>query len=66
MQRARAPYYNALMMLNFLLYAREIDDDGFWRYLAALKKIARYSEVVWEFGENIYSAVKEMKKNEHR
>ena len=32
MRRAQAPYYNALMMLNFLLFSQKIDDDGYRRY----------------------------------
>jgi hypothetical protein len=58
MGRARAPYYNALMMLNFLLLSQKIDDDGYRHYLGALKNIARYSEPVWEFGRDIYTTVK--------
>lgn len=57
LQRAQAPYYNALMMLNLLLYSRKIDDDGYRHYLRALKDIARYSDAVWEFGQQIYAAV---------
>ena len=58
MQRAEAPYYNALMMLSLLLYSQRIDEDGYRRYLNALKEIARYSETVWEFGRQIHAAVK--------
>ncbi len=58
MQRAEAPYYNALMMLNFLLYSQRIDDDGYQNYLDALRRIARYSNEVWEFGRQLHAAVK--------
>jgi len=58
-QGAKAPYYNALMMLNLLLLSQKIDDNGYQRHLEALKKFARYSETVWEFGENIYKETKE-------
>jgi len=58
MRRAQAPYYNALMMLNFLLFSQKIDDDGYRRYYSALENIARYSEPVWEYGRLIYAAVK--------
>ena len=61
MRRAQAPYYNALMMLNFLLFSQKIDDDGYRRYYSALENIARYSEAVWEFGQHIYSAIKKDK-----
>jgi len=53
MQRAEIPYYNSLMMLNFLLFSQKIDDDGYRHYLGALKNIARYSETVWEFGRHV-------------
>jgi hypothetical protein len=58
MRRARAPYYNALMMLNFLLFSKIIDDDGYRRYYSALENIARYSDAVWNFGRDIHTAVK--------
>jgi hypothetical protein len=58
MQRAEAPYYNSLMMLNFLLFSQKIDDDSYRRYYSALKNIARYSDEIWEFGNFIYSTVK--------
>jgi hypothetical protein len=58
MQRAEAPYYNALMMLNFLLFSQRIDDDSYRGYYSALENFARYSEAVWEFGRDIYKAVK--------
>jgi hypothetical protein len=58
MRRARAPYYNALMMLNFLFFSKKIDDDGYRRYFSALENMARYSEAVWKFGRDIHTAVK--------
>lgn len=58
MHRAEAPYYNALMMLNFLLFSQRIDGDSYRRYYSALENFARYSEAVWEFGEHIYTAIK--------
>lgn len=58
MQRAEAPYYNALMMLNFLLFSQRIDGNSYHRYFKALKNNARYSKAVWEFGEHIYTAIK--------
>jgi hypothetical protein len=58
MRRAQAPYYNALMMLNLLLFTKNIDDDSYQRYYSALENMARYSEPVWKFGRDIYTAVK--------
>jgi hypothetical protein len=58
MRRAKAPYFNALMMLNLLLLSEKIDDGRYRRFLRALKGIARYSETVWAFGEKVHTAVK--------
>ena len=58
MQRAEAPYYNSLMMLNFLLFSQKIDDAGYRRYYSTLQNIARYSETVWKFGRDIYTSAK--------
>ena len=68
MRRAKAPYFNALMMLNLLLLSDKIDDSLYRRFLMALKSIARYSEKVWEFGEKVHMAIKlkEAKENVHR
>lgn len=57
MRREGAPYYNALIMLNFLLFSQKINDDSYRRYYSALENIARYSETVWKFGRDIYTAV---------
>lgn len=57
MRRAKAPYFNALMMLNLLLLSEKIDDSRYRRFLVALKSIARYSQKVWEFGEKVHTAV---------
>jgi hypothetical protein len=57
MHRAKAPYFNALMMLNFLLLVNRINEDSYRRYFSELKNIAWYSEAVWAFGETIYTAV---------
>lgn len=56
MQRAKAPYFNALMMLNLLLLLGKIDEGRYRGYLRDLKSIARYSEIVWQFGEQVYQA----------
>ena len=58
MRRAKAPYFNALMMLNLLLLSEKIDDGRYRRFLMALKSIARYSEKVWEFGEKVHTVAK--------
>ena len=57
MQHADRPFFNSLMMLNFLLYYRQISDHQYDRYHMQLKKIARYSEDVWTYGASVKSAV---------
>ena len=58
MRCAKAPYYNALMMLNLLLISEKIDDGSYRRFLRALKCIARYSQTVWKFGDKVHAAVR--------
>jgi hypothetical protein len=47
------PYFNALMMLNFLLYKERITSESYPYYLDALLQIAWYSNKVWAFGERL-------------
>jgi hypothetical protein len=60
MKRARRPYFNALMMLNFLLYRQKIQDAQYIRYHRSLKKFARYSEDIWLYGAQIHAAINEL------
>ena len=55
MKRANLPYYNALMMLNWLLFNRNIDQEDYARYYSKLREIARYSEQIWKYGEKIHT-----------
>ena len=57
MKRANRSYFNSLMMLNFLLYRRQISKQQYERYHMELKKIARYSEKVWQYGASVMAAV---------
>jgi hypothetical protein len=59
-KRARRPFFNALMMLNFLLYHQKIQDPQYFQYHRALKKFARYSDDIWQYGAHIHAAIKEM------
>ncbi|UCE48276.1 MAG: hypothetical protein JSW47_22080 [Phycisphaerales bacterium] len=56
-RRANLPYFNSLMMLNFLLFKRRIDLKSHAIYFERLKQYARYSPYVWEFGKNIYNTI---------
>ena len=60
MQRSKLPYYNTLMMLNFLLFRKRIDLKSHAMYFKRLKKYAWYSPQVWEFGKNIYNAIADL------
>ena len=57
MQRAQLPYFNALMMLNLLLFRKRIDLRSHAMYFERLKQYAWYSPHVLEFGENIYNTI---------
>jgi hypothetical protein len=60
MQRSKLPYFNSLMMLNFLLFRKRIDLKAHAVYFKRLKKFAWYSPQVWEFGKNIYNAIADL------
>jgi len=60
MKRADRPYFNALMMLLFLLYRRRIKNQQYVQYYLALKKFARYSDEIWEYGEKVRTVIKEL------
>lgn len=48
------PYFNALMMLNFLVLKKIIDKNEYFDYLEKLKQIARYNQKVWEYGHDVF------------
>jgi hypothetical protein len=60
MRRVKLPYFNSLMMLNFLLFKNRIDLKSHALYLERLKQYAWYSPSVWEFGKNIYNATADL------
>ncbi len=60
MHRARLPYFNTLMMLDFLVFRRRIDLNSHAVYFERLKGFAWYSTDVWEFGKNIYNAIADL------
>lgn len=55
MKRANLPHYNALMMLNWLVFNGDIDQEDYARYHSKLRGIARYSDQIWEYGAKIYA-----------
>ena len=50
-------YYNTLMILNFLLYRRNIADNDYTSYLQKLKKVAHYGQNIYAFGKILYDAI---------
>ena len=60
MKRAGKSFFNSLMMLNFLMYRRRIQPQQYIQYHLALKKFARYSEVIWQYGATVQAAIKEL------
>jgi hypothetical protein len=56
-QRAGLLFYNALMLLNLLLFRRVIDRFEYLNYLNQLKQCARYHPQVWRFGEKVFESV---------
>ena len=60
MKRAGRPFFNSLMMLNFLLYRRRIQNQQYIQYHLALKKFARYSDDIWHYGAAVHTAIIEL------
>ncbi len=60
MKRANRPFFNSLMMLNFLLDRQRIQNKQYIQYHLALKKFARYSDEVWKYGAKIQATIKEL------
>jgi hypothetical protein len=60
LKRTRKPYYNSLMMLNFLLYRKRIEIQEYDQYRQALQKFARYSDEVWNYGAKLQLVIKEL------
>jgi len=60
MKRVARPFYNSLMMLNFLLYRRLINDQQYTQYHLALKTFARYGDDIWHSGATVLAAIKDL------
>ncbi len=57
MKKANLPYYNALIMLNWLLFTKKIDQEKYSQCYSSLREIARYSKKVWEYGNRVHSLI---------
>jgi hypothetical protein len=54
------PYFNSLMMLNFLFYKNQIAATDFRQFRRRLKDIAWYGQPVWEFGEEVFVSIENL------
>lgn len=57
-KRARRPYFNSLMMLNFLLFRSRISAGDHRVYFRRLADFAWYSPAVLAFSKSIFTAIK--------
>ncbi len=51
------PYYNSLMMLNFLYFKEAIDIVQYNKFLKRLKSFARYNEIIFDYGAAVFDAI---------
>ena len=56
-KKTHLPYFNALMMLNFLSFIEAIGQKQYSRFYASLHKIAWYSPKIWAYGDRIRSVI---------
>lgn len=56
-QKQDIPFFNSLMILNYLFFREKIDNRAYQFYLNDLKKVARYGNQIWEYGEIIHSSI---------
>jgi len=57
LKQTHLPYFNALMMLNYLIFIDAIDQDQYSRYYTVLQKFAWYSPKIWAYGNSVRSAI---------
>jgi hypothetical protein len=56
-RKADLPAYNALMMLNFLLWKRRLQAGHFTLHRDRLRHFAWYAPGVWEYAESVTTAI---------
>ena len=56
-QRAGVPYYNALMMLNWLFFKGIVGQAHYDDSIRLLRTFARYSEQVWQYGATVHEFI---------
>ena len=58
LENVNKPFFNSLMMLNFLLFKNQISVTEFFQKRSRLKKIARYGKTIWDFGDSVFNSLK--------
>ena len=57
LKQTHLPYFNMLMMLNFLCYIDAIDGDQYSYCCGLLQKIAWYSPKIWYYGSSVRNII---------
>ena len=57
LKKTHLPFFNVLMMLNFLSYINAVNRHQYSRYLEALQEFAWYSPKIWAYGISVQSAI---------
>ena len=57
LQNKNLTFFNSLVILNYLLYIKKINNTQYLFYHERLKKIARYSPKIWKFGKQIFLSI---------
>jgi hypothetical protein len=56
------PCFNSLMIMNFLFYHDKLTKAEYKKFQTKLKRIARYNQDVWDYGDLVFRAIQERKK----
>ena len=57
LKRTNLPYFNVLMMLNYLVYLDAIDRDQYLQFYTSLQSFAWYSPKIWAHGKSVHRAI---------
>lgn len=56
-RNAAVPFFNALVMLNYLLWARRVDRGQFDDHLVRLKQFAWYAPEIWKYSQRMTDTI---------
>jgi hypothetical protein len=57
LKRTHLPYFNVLMMLNYLCYIDAINRHQYLKFYSTLQSFAWYSPKIWAYGRSVHSAI---------